>query len=187
MTGSLAYRKNEAAILRGEVPEKYTRLLPFIDGDRIIELGAAEGVLACLLAKNGKTVTAIERQAERHRNALHLALAWQVMGATFLRGDIIENPAWIEGHDTLVAVRMVYYLRDHLDAVFAEVSKHIPTVVLCGNKNRAAMWRQGISDRPDGAVNYYASEEGMRALLERHGYRVINEETEGDPIVVGCR
>jgi predicted nicotinamide N-methyase len=187
LTGSLAYRNNEAAILRGEVPAKYTRLLPFIDGDRVIELGAAEGVLACLLAKNGKTVTAVERQVERHTNALQLALSWNVTGATFIRGDVIENPDWFEGHDTLVAVRMIYYLRDRLGDVFAEAAKHIPTVVLCGNKNRAAWWRQGIPDKEGGPVNYYASAEGMRALLERHGYRITAEETEGDPIVVGRR
>lgn len=186
MTGSLAYRKNEAAILRGEVPEKYTRLLPYIDGERIVELGSAEGVLACLLAKAGKQVTAIERQDERHKAALRLASAWRVSGIKFIRGDISRHPEWLDG-DTLVAVRMIYYLREQLDAVFAEVATRIPTVVLCGNKNRAAEWRQGIPDKPGGPVQYYASQEGMRALLERHGYRIIAEETEGDPIVVGCR
>ena len=49
MTGSLAFRKNEAAIRRGEVPDKYTRLLPYITGERILEIGSAEGVLALLL------------------------------------------------------------------------------------------------------------------------------------------
>jgi predicted RNA methylase len=185
VTGSLAYRNNEAAILRGDVPDKYTRLLPFIPGDRIVELGAAEGVLACLLAKAGATVTAVERQPERHRDALHLAMAWGVTGITFVRDDIAGSLHLLEGADTLVAVRMIYYLRNELDTVFAEVAKHIPNVVLSGNKNRAAQWRQGIPDKPGGPVNYYASQEGMRALLERHGYEIVAEETEGDPIVVG--
>lgn len=184
MIHSLAYRKNADAIQRGEVPEKYTRLLPYITGERIIELGSAEGVLACLLAKQGKEVTAVERKAERHDAAQDLANAWGVGGIRFFRGDIAESPDLLEGHDTLVAVRMIYYLRDELDAVFEQVGKHIPNVVLCGNKNRAARWRQGIREETK-ADNYYSSPGGMRALLERHGYEIVQEETEGDPIVVG--
>jgi hypothetical protein len=185
MSASLAYRKNEAAILRGEVPEKYTRLLPFISGDRIIELGAAEGVLACLLAQRGKAVTAVERKVERHTAARNLAETWGVSSVTFVQSDIADCMGLLAGHDTLVAVRMIYYLRERLDEVFAEVAKQVPNVVLCGNKNRAAMWRDCIPDRPDGAENYYASSEGMKALLLRHGYEIVREEPEGDPIVVG--
>lgn len=187
MAGSLAYRKNEAAILRGDVPAKYTRILPYVGGERIVELGSAEGVLACLLAKQGKHVVAIERKAERHESALRLSKAWGVGGVDFVCGDIACNTGLLEGADTLLAVRMIYYLKAELDPVFAEVAKHIPRVVLCGNQNRAAWWRQGIPDREDGAVNYYASAEGMRAVLERHGYAIVEEETEGDPIVVGLR
>lgn len=192
MTGSLAYRKNEAAILAGRVPEKYTRLLPFIPRGKVVELGSAEGVLALLLAKRGDRVIAIERSKERHEQALKLARAWKVPGVIFAQGDAAKLSPGIpdkrhpfEGADCLVAVRMIYYLRDNLDGVFAEAAKHVPCIVLCGNKNRAAWWRQGIPDKADGAVNYYASAEGMRALLERHGYSIVQEETEGDPIVVG--
>lgn len=186
MTGSLAYRKNEAAILRGEVPEKYTRLLPLIPGDRVIELGSAEGVLALLLAKAGRTVTAVERQAERHEAAKRLASAWGVGGVTFVRGDITGTVSLLDGHDTLVAIRMIYYLGDELEPLFREIARRIPNVMLCGNKNRAAQWRQGIPDKP-GVQNYYASAEGMRALIERHGYTITAEERDGDPIVVGHR
>lgn len=184
MTGSLAYRKNERDILRGDVPEKYTRLLPYITGETVLEIGSAEGVLALLMVRDGKIVTALERQKDRHDQALALRKAWGLDRGLFVNGDISENLHLLEGVDTLVAVRMVYYLRDQLDAVFSEVAAKVPTVVLCGNKNRAARWRQGIREETK-ADNYYASQEGMRALLERHGYQVIAEETEGDPIVVG--
>lgn len=185
MTGSLAYRKNEAAILRGEVPEKYTRLLPFIPRGRVMEIGSAEGVLALLLARAGRDVIALERQPERHSNALILARAWAIDSVTFVNGDILDNLHRLHDIDTLVAVRMIYYLRDQLDRVFEAVAAAVPRVVLCGNKNRAGQWRQGIHDKPGGPVQYYASHEGMRALLERHGYEITFEETEGDPIVVG--
>ncbi len=185
MPNSLAYRKHEAAILRGEVPEKYTRLLPYITGSKILEIGSAEGVLALLLVKAGKTVAALERHPKRHEAALALRKAWGLRGGAFFNGDIADNLHLLIGIDALVAVRMIYYLGDDLAPVFAEVAKHVPNVVLCGNKNRAAWWRQGIPNRNDKADNYYASQEGMRALLERHGYAIVQEETEGDPIVVG--
>lgn len=182
---SLAYRKNEAAILRGDVPEKYTRLLPFIPAGPIVELGSAEGVLASLLAKRGEAVTAVERSLARHQAAQRLAEAWELPSPpTFVQGDIFDHLDVLQGANTLVAIRMVYYLREALDPVFAEVAEHVPNVVLCGNKNRAARWRDCVPDDPDGAENYYASLEGMTALLVRHGYTIVAQESNGDPIVV---
>lgn len=190
MKASLAYRKNEAAILRGDVPQKYLRLLPFISGRRVIEVGSAEGVLALLLAKAGKTVTALELRKERHDAALRLCSTWNVpesMAPKFVNGAIGDNLHLLPGNDTFVAVRMIYYLGDAIDDVFAEVGKSCPNVVLCGNRNRAARWLDCIPDDPGGPQNYYASLDGMRALLLRHGYTVGREETEGDPIVVGTK
>jgi SAM-dependent methyltransferase len=182
MTASLAYRKNEAAILKGDVPEKYTRLLPHIPGERILEIGSAEGVLSLLLAKEGREVTALERKAERHEAAQRLRDAWGLSGVRFICGDIRNNLFLLDGMETLVAVRMIYYLGDGLDDVFAS---HVPNVVLCGNRNRAQWWRDGVPNRNDKADNYYASHEGMTDLLLRHGYRIKTVIEEGDPIVVG--
>jgi SAM-dependent methyltransferase len=189
VSASLAYRKNEQAILRGDVPEKYLRLLPYIPGDKILEIGSAEGVLALLLAKDGKQVTALERQAERFEAAQRLRDAWGMdsNGPRFLCGDIRNNFHRLNGFDTLVAVRMIYYLLGDLDRVFEEVGKRIPNVVLCGNKNRAMWWREGLPNRNDRADNYYASAEGMRDVLSRHGYEVVSELLDGDPIIVGRR
>jgi SAM-dependent methyltransferase len=192
VTGSLAFRKNEDAIRAGDVPEKYLRLLPFIKGDRILEIGSAEGVLALLLARQGKRVTAIERSAERHDTAQQLFGEWlsrekQFIAPTFINGDIADNLYALHDKDTLVAVRTIYYLGERLDAVFADVAKFIPTVVLCGNRNRAERWRKGIPDEPLGDMNRFAAREGMAELLTRHGYRVTQVATEGDEIVVGER
>jgi hypothetical protein len=185
VAGSLAYRKNEAAIIRGDVPEKYTRLLPFITGQNIVEIGSAEGVLALLLSKAGKDVTAIERRQDRHQSALALKKAWGDKQARFFTGPADERLHHFVGKDTLVAVRMIYYLGDKLDTVFAEAAKHVPNVVLCGNANRARWWREGLPNRNDRADNYYASVDGMKDVLTRHGYRIVQEVLEGDPIVVG--
>lgn len=190
MKNSLAYRKNEAAILRGDVPEKYTRLLPFIEGGNILELGSAEGVLALLLAREGKTVTALEMRKERHDAAVRLCDAWsrhfRIDGTvSFVNGAIGDNLHLLEGVDTLVAVRMIYYLREHTDRVFAAIGEKVPNVVLCGNRGRAARWRDCVPDDPGGPIHYYASPEGMSALLLRHGYTIVKQELDGDPIVVG--
>lgn len=192
MTGSLAYRKNEAAIIRGEVPDKYTRLLPYIPGYRILEIGSAEGVLALLMARMGREVTALERSAERHETAQQLFGEWlarenHFKAPKFINGDIAENLYALHNKDTLVAVRMIYYLGSRLDAVFADVAKCVPNVVLCGNRNRANRWRAGTPDEPLGEMNRYAAREGMTDLLQRHGYRIVTEVAEGDEIVVGRR
>jgi hypothetical protein len=190
VTGSLAYRKNEAAILAGDVPEKYTRLLPYIPGERILEIGSAEGVLALLLARSGKRVTALERSIERHDTAQQLYAEWDAregnfMAPRFINGDILANLGLLEGHDTLLAVRSIYYLGTGLDAVFVAAAKCVRNIVLCGNKNRAARWRAGTPDEPLGDMNRYAAREGMTELLERHGYQITQVVNEGDEIVVG--
>jgi hypothetical protein len=195
VTASLAYRKNEAAIKRGAIPEKYTRLLPYIPGDRVLEVGSAEGVLALCLGRADlgakKEVTALERKAERHESAIALRSQWaQTYRFTALPvfhcGDIGDHLDLLDGIDTLVAVRMIYYLGDQLDPVFEQVARKVPNVVLCGNKNRAARWRAGEPDEPLGEMNKYAAEEGMVELLHRHGYRTLDGFlSEGDAIVVG--
>jgi hypothetical protein len=196
VTGSLAYRKNESAILRGAVPDKFTRLLEFIPGERILEIGSAEGVLALLLSRADAgaklEVTALERNPERQANALKLWANWgRVYRFTavpqFLCGDISERLDLLEGVDTLVAVRMIYYLGDKLDTVFAEVAQKVPNVVLCGNGNRAQRWRDGVPADDTKADNRFASREGMTELLKRHGYRIVREGTvnKGDEVVVG--
>lgn len=185
MTASLAYRTNEAAILRGDVPEKYLRIIPHIPGERILEIGSAEGVLACLLARAGKTVAALERNKERHASALRLVEAWGCESPAFFNGSIADRLDLLDGIDTLVAVRVIYYLGADLDRVFAAAAEKVANVVLCGNKNRAARWKAGQPN--EGADNYYASAEGMKDVLTRHGYEIVTEVTEGDPIVVGRR
>ena len=183
MTASLAYRKNEARILRGDVPDKYLRILPFIHGNKILEFGSAECVLSLLLAKEGKQVIAVEKNYDRHMAGINLQKEWGVRGVHHVNGPINYHLDLLEGIDTLVAVRVIYYLGDNLDTVFAEAAKHVPNVVLCGNGNRANRWRMGEPD--NGAENYYASLEGMTALLVRHGYEIVSQVCEGDQIVVG--
>lgn len=191
MTASLAYRKNEAAILSGRAPEKYRRILPFVTGKRVIEVGSAEGVLALLLAQQGRQVAALEKSAERHEAAMKLHRKWSQFGdypaPLFVNGAIGDRLDLLLGRDTFVAVRAIYYFGDRLDEIFAAIADHVPEVVLCGNANRARRYHAGTPDAPLGEMNYYASAEGMRDLLARHGYEIAAEVLEGDAIIVGRR
>jgi hypothetical protein len=144
-----------------------------------------------LLAREGKNVTALEKSEERHETAQRLYAEWlarekRFVAPTFINGDIADNLWTLKDKDTLVAVRVIYYLGDQLDRIFADVAKFIPSVVLCGNGNRAARWRRGEPNDTK-ANNFYAAREGMVELLERHGYRITQVVSEGDEIVVGER
>lgn len=182
---SLAYRKSRDEIWAGKIPAKYTRLLPYIVGSPVIEMGSAEGVLSLLIAKQGAKVTGLELRQERHQEALRLREHWGVKGCTFFVGDIRENLHLLNGMQTFVAVRAIYYLRNDAGAVLAHcASAGVGRVVLCGNRNRAAQsQREPESDL--GRFNRAASLEGMHDLLVGAGYGIETFVRDGDPIIVG--
>ena len=67
---------------------------------------------------------------------------------------------------------------------------NVPNVLLCGNRKRAE--RLEASGGPDpnsklGEYERFASEGGMREILERYGYEIAEVVREADPIVVGAR
>lgn len=194
--GSLSYRKNAEAVWRGDAPDKYRRLLPHITGKHILEMGAAEGVLALLLADRDPDahVMGLEMSPERHEVALALKERWLKLGkrvqrCDMVQGDIRSSFSLLYGVDTFVAIRAIYHLRESIDAVFDAVALRVPNVVLCGNPNRARRYTSGESEKKDnlGAFNYYAGVEGMKDVLETHGYTIGTVVSEGDPIVTGHR
>ncbi len=193
MIGSYSYRTNTPAIWDGKVPTKYTRLLPHIGGGRILEIGAAEGVLSLLLAeRHNAQVTALELRQERHEAALALQAHWKTLGrrvdgCRMVCGDIRNRLDLLDGVDTFVAIRTIYHLREDIDAVLAEVAHHVPFVVLSGNPNRAKRYAKGQTDDELGSFNFYAGIDGMSQALQRAGYAIGAVVTEGDPIVTGYR
>lgn len=189
-TQSEYYRKNKRNIINGIVPEKYTRLIPFITGNKVIEMGSAEGVLALCLAKEGKKVTAIERNPHRYRDALKLQKKWlskklDVGSCAFVCTSIQERPELLIGQDTFLASRVIYYLGDQINPLFDSISKHVKEVVLCGNESRARRYEEKKVDLSLKDNVYYATIAGMKELLVNRGYEITSEIHELDPIVVG--
>lgn len=185
-TGSLAYRKNQAGIWDGKVPDKYLRLLPYITGRRILEFGAAEGVLSLLLSERTSTsVFALEQNADRHETALALQRRWKELGrrveaCTMVHGDIRDQR--MDGIETVVAIRTIYHLGDSIPDVFEGFARAgVASIVLCGNANRERRAAAGTGDPFD----EYAGANGMTRVLETAGYRIEAVVREGDPIVTG--
>ncbi len=186
VTHSLAYRKNREAIWNGSVPEKYRRLLPYITGNHVLEIGAAEGVLSLLMAET-RDVIALELRPERVAEGVALQDQWRKLGipvdrCRFAIGDIRNRLELLDGVDMIVAVRSIYYLRDDIQAFVSHTK--VPRFMMCGNKGRAASWARGEEDGL-GSYNFYASVDGMTQLLKTAGYEITTVVTEGDPIVVG--
>lgn len=177
--------------MAGRVPEKYTRLAPHVQRDsRVLELGAAEGVLSLLLARDPRIehVVGLELREERYHDALRLKAHWAALGfdvsrCEFKLGNIMDNLGLLITVDVLIAVRSIYYLRSDAPRVInAALELDVEQIILCGNRSRQAQHRADpTSDL--GQFNRLSSTEGMTALLEGAGYRVTMALDEGDPIV----
>jgi precorrin-6B methylase 2 len=192
LKGSLAYRTSKESIWNAEIPAKYTRLLDHIHGSRVLELGAAEGVLSLQLAQQKEKVFALEMKKDRHEEAVKLQehrrqQGYDVDRCEMVYGSILDRLDLLEQVDCLVAIRSIYYLRDRVDEVFSAVGRHVRHVTLCGTKGRAARYFRPEEDPEDklGKYNFYASIEGMTTVLGNHGYTITRVIPDGDPIVVG--
>lgn len=187
---SVAYRKERERIIAGKIPEKYRRVAKYVTGPKVVEIGSAEGVLALTLAREGKSVKALELRQERHDEAVKLMEEWasrgaEVEGCELLLGDIRERLDLLQGADTLVAVRSIYYLRgDAPSVIAAAAAARVKQVVLCGNGNRAAQYKSDPNSEL-GQFNKLASVLGMTRLLQGAGYTLDTIRHDGDPIVTG--
>ena len=190
---SLAFRNSVDKIYQGRVPKKYTRLVPYIQGNTVLEVGAAEGVLSLLLVQDKGRVVGIERNEARFREALKLQQVWKEQGKKvdnchFHNVDIANNLNLLEGIDTFVAIRTIYYFKENMDKIFSEISKRCRFIVLGGNKNRAVGYAKGTYIGNVAENNYFASIAGMKEIAAQYGYAIeteISENSGEDPLVVG--
>jgi len=188
---SLAYRKNRDAIWAGKPPAKYTRLVPFITRGPVVEIGAAEGVLSLLFAETGLEVRSVELRADRHAEACRLKARWLEMGrkverCMMLQEQIADTTNLFDGAHCLLAVRVLYHLREDAHGIIARAyASGVERVVLCGNRARADLFAAGQYVDSLGVFNALASATGMVEILIGAGYQIDIIVDEGDPIVVG--
>lgn len=189
---SLDFRRNAAAIFRGELPEKYTELVGMIPGERVVEVGAGEGVLALAVSANKQAVRAIDFTPLRHEKGKEIQAAWRALGKDVDRcelvlGDVFEDPSLLDGFDTLVASRVIYYFGERTDLFMELVSARVNNIVLVGNSRRAKRYARGHVSKDLGDAARLSTPEGMRDILEKWGYEVVLETFDHDPTVIGKR
>ncbi len=195
------FKENMGRIFQGEVPYRYKNIASKVPGRRVLEIGSAEGVLSLTLARRKDKVCGMELTDFRYETACKLKSQWEAMGysvenCTLLKGDILARPDIMVDFDTLVAVRVIYHLREKVHQLFERIPENIEHVFLCGNRDKESSVHQaGNLDELSnvhslGKWIYYASQKGMEEILEAHGFDIIEsyQATEDDdPIVVGQR
>ncbi|MCB1385698.1 MAG: class I SAM-dependent methyltransferase [Hyphomicrobiales bacterium] len=191
---SIDFRRNYNELMQGSVPKKYARLVQYVPGSSVVEVGAGEGVLSLAMSMKKDRVRAIDFTPVRHQAGKDLQSSWSSSGIAvenceLVLGDVLSNPELMDGFETLVACRVIYYFTDRIDAFMEEVSKRCKFVCLIANKRRERHFEAGRESPDLGKYAYYSTTPGMIDLLERHGYEILNchREAGEDPIVVGRR
>jgi protein-L-isoaspartate O-methyltransferase len=190
---SVAFREYEDMLRNRQMPERYQRLLPYIKGDSVLEIGAAEGIFSLMLSATKSRVLSVDITPARHEGAKKLQDLWLKAGhdyaanCEYICGDIFERFELLESIDTVVASRVIYYFQERLDDLLTAIAKNAHHVVLVGNADRAEAWETRGDGMKIGKYAYYATTAGMKDLLQRHGYTVTDTVVIEDPVVVGVR
>jgi hypothetical protein len=140
-------------------------------------------------------VIALERSRSRHEEAVDLRATWKERGVPvenceLIQGDIFHRFDLLQRVDAVAAVRCIYYFKERIHAIFAQIARNVPHVLLCGNRHRARRFEASGGRNPDSTVGQYeryASEQGMRGILEAHRYEIVGVVQRDDPIVVVYR
>ncbi len=133
---------------------------------------------------------AIDVTPRHHETAREFLVLWAAKGrdvahVEMLLGDALSDPSLIEGFDTLVASRVIYYFGDAIDPFMDAARVRVGHVCPVGNPSRNRRYACGKLPADIGENVRYSTPEGMRALLERHGFEIIKEADIGDPMVIG--
>jgi 2-polyprenyl-3-methyl-5-hydroxy-6-metoxy-1,4-benzoquinol methylase len=191
-SNSVDYRRNRRMLMRGEAPRKMRELAAIIPGESVVDVGAGEGVLAMLLAEHKQKTRAIDVTPRRHVTGKALQETWRSLGkdvdnCEMLLGDALADPDLLNGFDTLVMSRVIYYFGDRIDPFISEAAKRVSYVCLVGNASRNRRLAKGKLPADIGEDVIYSTHDGMIELLQRHGFEIVEQADFGDPIVIGRR
>lgn len=189
---SVDYLAHEEMLKEGSLPEKFARLLPLIEGECILEIGSAEGILAMALTASKSKVVSLDITPARQDAGKKLQETWiragreEVKKCEFICGDIFERFDLLKDADTVIASRVIYYFHEAMHDLISACAGHgVSGIVLVGNEYRAGEWDRNRDGKELGKYAYYSTIAGMKELLEKHGYSVATVIPEGDPVVVG--
>ena len=191
------YQDNKEEIRKGNVPERYTRIANVVPGEKILEIGSADGTQTLTLSQKKGSVVGVELMPMQYQEALELQQYWkdnglQVENARFVNENIAEKLDLLNGYDTILMSRVLYHMREAVEPLFDSIAKSdVENVVLVGCPLREARWQEGgASGDSLGKYAYYASSDGMKEILEQAGFDIVHAEPSGDnvdPLVVGTR
>jgi len=191
---SVDFREHEQLLRDGDIPEKVLRLLPLINGNTVLEIGSAEGILSLVLAESKDRVVSVDITPARQQTAKELQEMWRQTGkrgvekCEFVCGDIFDRLDLLDGIQTVIASRVIYYFHEGMNDLMVALIKHgVENVVLVGNEYRATAWDTKQDGKELGRYAYFSTISGMRELLEKHGYEIVHVLADGDPVVVGRR
>ena len=198
MTYQSYFDENKEAISRGEAPVRYHEIAEIVPGDRVLEIGSADGTQSLVLAEKKQAVHGLELMPQQFETSLELKDAWLALGkkvenCQFHKGDIGSNFELLADVDTVLASRVIYHLRAGIVPFFEKIEKsgHIKNLVLIGCPRREKKWSQfGETGDSMGRYAYYASLEGMIDVATKYGFEVVvsNPSSEDrDPVVVARR
>lgn len=126
------------------MPSDIRKIAHIIPPGVVVEVGGGEGVLALALSKRSdiRKVVSIDLTPARTTAAQELKNRWLELGiecsskAEVILGDAIDELERIEGADTVVASRFIYYLGDDVVRFIDKASSCAPGLVLFGNRRR---------------------------------------------------
>jgi SAM-dependent methyltransferase len=191
-SNSVDYRRNRRDLHQGRVAPYYEDVARLIPGDSVVDIGAGEGILALTLAQTKARVRAIDITPRRHESGLALREDWGKLGrrvenCEMVLGNAVEDLALLDGFDTLIASRVIYYFGDAIEPFMSEAARRVKHVVLIGNPGRNRRYARGKAPADIGENVVYSTPEGMTALLERHGFDVELKTGLRDPVAIGTR
>jgi len=189
-SNSVDYRQHKRLLRAGELPQKHRDLAALVPGESAVDVGAGEGLLALAMAPHKSRVRAIDVTPRRHETARELLALWADKGrdvahVEMLLGDALSDPSLIDGFDTLVASRVIYYFGDRIDGFMDAARSRVGHVCLVGNPSRNRRYARGKMPADIGQNVRYSTPAGMRELLLRHGFEIVTETDIGDPVVIG--
>jgi SAM-dependent methyltransferase len=184
------FRKNQKRIKRGEIPFRYSRIVPYVSGINVLDLGCGEGLLPLMLA-NPKKVVGIDVSPKRINIAnklLHGAYSSKKGFVSFVSGDATKYVCSSQLPETIVMNRVLYHFARDVSVIRDAMrdSGTVTEIVLIGNRDKKNLTS---ADHDLGEWIYYSTVEGMSQFLKEAGFADIEvaEIPDYDPIVVGRR